>query len=354
MSVSGPTTLPGGQVSSYTVTITSSIVCFPASEPIDLYTLGNPNASALSVISPPGIPPQDKNHYRFTVDPGTHTAMFNLEAFNAALDASGLGVKAVWPQEGIERVSSLIAPTAPTSTATPVPTQATPSATATPGTTAGAGAPTTATATATPTGTPAPTAPLVLRTCVDPNPVPGGGTATLYGQTTPGAVCNAGIRFNDNTSPQDFGPQTALSDGFVVFPFTASKTAGSGTATVSCTLGAQSQSSNSFFLVSQGGATNPSAGTLPVSAGANPQTVASGDQLTISAQTTPGAQCVARIVLSATEGIPFNGYVQTVPSNGLISWTFTVQTQGIGQASAIVDCILGTMTGESIAGFTVA
>ncbi|HEX6509760.1 MAG TPA: hypothetical protein VF221_19200, partial [Chloroflexota bacterium] len=107
------------------------------------------------------------------------------------------------------------------------------------------------------------------------------------------------------------------------------------------------------FLIGQSGTNNPAAGTLPVSVSASPSVVTSGQQLVLSATTLPGALCVARITLTASAGIPFNGFSQLVPGNGLISWTFTVQAPGPGVATAIVDCIAGTATGEGTGQFTV-
>jgi hypothetical protein len=362
LSVSTAGSVTGSPVTNYTVTVTSSVACFSLGEPINLYTLGNPSALALSAISPSTIPPQDKNHYTFMVDPTTHTATFSLEAFNAALDATGLAVKAVWPLEGIERVSTLIQPATATPTATALPGQATDTPTITPTasptvTPTSTGTPAaTATATATPTSTPIPAGPLLLRTCIEPNPVPSTGQGTIFGQTTPGAVCTASVRFSNGKAPANFdgGPQTALSDGFVIFPFASSATAGSGTAKVTCNLNGQTQSSFTNFLISQpGGSTNADLGTLPVSVSVSPQTVSNGQQLTITAHSTPSAICVAQIAFVSTAGIPFNGYGQKVPGNGMISWTFTVQTPGTGQATAIVNCVGGIQTGQGSATFTV-
>jgi hypothetical protein len=165
------------------------------------------------------------------------------------------------------------------------------------------------------------------------------------------------VRFNNGTTPLNFngGPQTALSDGFVVFPFASSSTAGSGTARVTCTLNGQTQTSISTFLISQpGGATNAALGSLPVTVSVSPATVANGQQLTISAQTTPNALCVAQIAFVSTAGIPFNGFAQKVPGSGLVSWSFTVQTPGAGQATATVNCVAGAPTGQGSASFTVA
>lgn len=362
LSVAPTGSVTGSPVSNYIVTVTSSVACFSLNEPIDLYTLGNPSAVALSALSPSSILPQDKNHYTFTVDPVTHAATFSLEAFTAALDATGLAVKAVWPLEGIERVNTLVQAATATPTATEVPGQATDTPTltptsaptATPTTTGTPGA--TSTATVTPTSTPLPAGPLLLRTCIQPNPVPSTGQGSIFGQTTPGAVCTASVKFNNGTRPVNFdgGPQTALSDGFVIFPFASSTTAGAGFAKVTCTLNGQTQISMTNFLISQpGGSTNASIGTLPVSVSVSPQSVANGQQVTITAHSVPAALCVAQIAFVTTAGIPFNGYAQKVPGNGTISWTFTVQTPGTGVATAIVNCASGVATGQGSADFTV-
>jgi hypothetical protein len=360
LTVSPPFTVAGSPVSNYTVTVTSSEECFPLDEPINIYTLGNPSAIALSPISANIMGGQDKNHLTFTVDPMTHTAIFSLEVFNAALDATGLAVKAVWSIEGVERVVTLVPPATATPTATELPGQATDTPTVTP-TVAPTTTPTVtgtppATATATPTATPVPAGSLPLRTCIEPNPVPSTGQGTLFGQTTPGAVCTASVKFGNGKTPVGFdgGPQTALRDGFVVFPFASSTTAGSGTAKVTCTLNGVTVSSISTFLISQpGGSTNAALGTLPVTVSVSPETVSNGQAVTITAHSTPNALCVAQIDFVATAGIPFNGFAQKVPGNGTISWTFTLQTPGTGQATAVVNCVAGIQTGQASANFTV-
>jgi hypothetical protein len=362
LSVTPAGSITGSPVSNYTVTVTSSVACFSLNEPIDLFTLGNPSAVALSALTPSSIVPQDKNHYRFSVDPVTHTATFSLEALSAALDASGLAVKAVWPLEGIERVNTLVQAATATPTQTPIPGQATDTPTITPTSTPTIAPtptgtpPATSTATATSTPTPVPTGPLLLRTCVDPNPVPSAGQGTIFGQTTPGAVCTASVKFNNGQTPANFdgGPQTALSDGFVLFPFASSSTAGAGVAKVTCTLNGLTQASVTNFLITQpGGSSTQSVGTLPVSVSVSPQTVANGQQLTVTVHSSPSALCVAQIAFSDNAGIPFNGFAQKVPSNGTVSWTFTVNTPGTGQASVIANCVGGTQTGQDTTTFTV-
>jgi hypothetical protein len=362
LSVSPSGGITGSPVNNYTVTVTSSVACFSLNEPIDLYTLGNPSAIALSAVSPLSIAPQDKNHYRFSVDPATHAATFSLEAFSAALDTTGLAVKAVWPLEGIERVTTLVQAATATPTQTPIPGQATDTPTVTPtvspsATPTATGTPAaTSTATATSTPTPVPAGPFLLRTCVDPNPVPSAGQGTIFGQTTPGALCTASVKFSDGKTPANFdgGPQTALSDGFVVFPFASSATATSGLAKVTCTLNGQTKTSLTNFLISQpSGSTGQNAGTLPVSVSVNPEVVANGQQLTITVHSTPSALCVAQVAFSDNAGIPFNGFAQKVPGNGTVSWTFMVNTPGTGQASAIANCVGGVQTGQDTATFTV-
>ncbi len=363
LSVSPSGGLAGSPVNNYLVTVTSSVACFSLNEPINLYTLGNPSAIALSAVSPSSIAPQDKNHYTFTVDPVTHTATFSLEALGSALDATGLAVKAVWPLEGIERVTTLVQPAPAPPTQTPLPGQATDTPTTTP-TASPTVAPTAtgtpaATSTATPTSTPTPlpAGAFLLRTCVQPSPVPSTGSGTIFGETTPGAVCTASVKFNNGKAPTNFdgGPQTALSDGFVLFPFTSSTTATSGLGKVTCTFNGQTQISLTNFLISQpAGATGQSPGTLPVSVSVSPQTVANGQQLTITVHSTPSALCVAQIAFSNNAGIPFNGFAQKVPGNGTVSWTFTVNTPGTGQANAIANCVGGVQTGQDSATFTVS
>jgi hypothetical protein len=176
-----------------------------------------------------------------TVDPTTRTAQLQLEVANRYLAASGLALKAVWPEENVERIASVIAPTEPTptvSTGTVAMATATATATATPEPAA------TGTDTPQPTTTPTPdTRSFFLRVCATPNPVTNGGSTTIFAQTLPGAVCVARVRYANGTGPTSSqfsgAAQTALQDGFTIFPLTVNTTATSGEAQVACTLGGQ-------------------------------------------------------------------------------------------------------------------
>jgi hypothetical protein len=157
---------------------------------------------------------------RFVLTPGPDgTANLSLEVFNAAVGPNGLGVKAVWPEEGIEHAvvvvpgsvaNSTVATLAPIPTATPAPTA---------------------------TGTPVP-GPFPLRVCVLPNPVTAGQTATIYVQTVSGAVCSATLRYSGGAFEPNLTTavgQVAGPDGFAVFPFTVSGGTSPATATAYCT-----------------------------------------------------------------------------------------------------------------------
>ncbi len=169
-------------------------------------------------------------------------------------------------------------------------------------------------------------------------------------------MCTATVQFSDGSTPVDFNgdSQTALGDGFVLFPFTASTSATSGVAVVTCTLDGQSLTSTTPFLIAAPGRPAGGAGTLGVGVTVNPSIVRNGQQLTVNATTAPGALCVADVPLPATSGLPFNGYAQTVPSDGVVNWTFTVQTPGTGPATAIVNCSTPTQSGIGSASFSVS
>lgn len=252
LSVSAPVAGPAN-TSTYTVSVTSRFLCFALNEPVLLYVLGSPSVTALTELFPQ-VAPFLGYPVQVNVDPLTGTASLSLEVFNAEVGPAGLDLKAVWPQERIERVVNVIPPAPPTATATPPPGQPTSTATPVPPTataTATAAVTATVTATATSSATATPTPSLFARACVTPNPVPGATTATLYGQTLPGAGCFSSITFNDGTTPIGFtdGTQTAGSDGVVSWTFTASSTATAGTATVVCSLAGQTVTATAPFIV---------------------------------------------------------------------------------------------------------
>ncbi|MBV9282869.1 MAG: hypothetical protein JOZ41_22570 [Chloroflexi bacterium] len=258
LDLGGPVPGPNG-TTSYSVTVTSRFLCFSVQEPVILYTIGSPGAAALTPLTAASVTVSNGS-VSIMVDPGTGTATLLLEVFNKAVGPEGLVLKAVWPQEGIERLVTVIAPR-PTATptllpgqlppaATPTPTPSpTPSATPTPtasGATSGA---------ATPTPTATPTTVFTVRVCVDPNPVPRGGSATVTGLTAPGAICAASVGYNDNTVPSSTafpgGNVTAGSDGVVQFPLTveSSVTATGGTASINCLLNGVIETGKTTFTI---------------------------------------------------------------------------------------------------------
>ena len=264
---------PAG-TTSYVVNITSKHACFSLAEPIAVYALGHAGSAVLSPIEPP--PPEGAtsgSSVVTTADPDTGLATLLLEVLNRAVGPEGVTLKAVWTQEQIERLAQVSAAAPSTGTPVPSPT-ATQVATTTP-------APT---ATATP-GT------FTVRACVDPNLIRGrslgGDFATLYGATLPGAVCTASISYYKRvgTSPvlttpgiggtitptvtpgtADYsfyavpqpteaftpGPQTALSDGLVVYPWSPNTLGDVGIATVTCTFDNQAPiTACTGFLIAQ-------------------------------------------------------------------------------------------------------
>src|SRR5579875_1874134 len=254
----------------YPVTVTSQFLCFALDEPINVFALGSP--AALTLLSPDPAEVVQPNAQSLTtkVDPVTGLARLNLEVRSDAIGPGGLTVKAVWPSENVERIDTVITPN-PTATATPgtndtpTPTDtATPAPTDTPVATPAAG---TATATAVPTATSVP-GPFTVSACMQPSVLSGkslgGDSATLYGQTAPGATCSAGISYFNTpnayldgpTSDQfDGGNQTAAADGLVSFPLTENSTADYGIGLVTCAApsGGPPQTACAAFLIAQTG-----------------------------------------------------------------------------------------------------
>jgi hypothetical protein len=236
------------------VTITSQLSCFSLPEPTDLYALTSAGAATFTELSPTAggaagqavtvLVDQHPN------SPTSGTASLSLEVSNADIGISGLAVKAVWPNEQLERFVNLVPPATPTATATPYPGQ--PTATPTP-IPAPTNTPTpTSTATATPSA-------LSVQTCVQPSIMNGqtlgGDAATLYGLTFPGATCTGRVLYLDGNVPPDFNDagQTVGSSGVVMYPWSENTTAGGGLARVSCQLGDQFAASCTGFLVLQSG-----------------------------------------------------------------------------------------------------
>jgi hypothetical protein len=92
--------------------------------------------------------------------------------------------------------------------------------------------------------------------------VTNGATTTIYGQTLPGAVCTSRVRYANGRTPTatEFfgGAQTALQDGFVVFPLTVNTSATSADAVITCRLGGQTlQTTTTITVASTGTPTTP-------------------------------------------------------------------------------------------------
>lgn len=251
LTLSGAMSAPAG-TTQYQVQITSQLACFALNEPVFVSTLGNPNAAAITPLFPTYMP-SPGSHVTLNVEqnenqPGAGTARALLEVFNAVVGPEGLDLKAVWAQEGIERVVNVVPPAPPTPTPTPLPGQPTP--TNTPVTTPGA------TPTATVTPTPIPSA-FTVQACVQPRVLNGhslgGQSYTLYGHTTPGAVCIPYATDSSVLTPSDIIGQVAGPDGLVVFPLFENSSGDYGTASVTCTLNGQTQTGLTYFFVLQKG-----------------------------------------------------------------------------------------------------
>lgn len=255
LNVGGPVAGPDG-TTSFDVGITTQLSCFSLNEPTELYALANPGSAIFTELFPtPGPSGQALN---VTVEQngrvaGSGTAALTLEVNNAAVGPGGLDVKAVWPNEQVERVVNVIPPVptdtpgpgTPTNTPTPEPT-----ATDTP------------TPTSTPSGTPSPSpaataAPFTLRACVQPSILSGhslgGDVATVNGLTTPGAVCTSAVRYLDGTTPTGYNgsAQTANGSGLVSYSLAEDTMAGGGIAGITCTLNGVSRTTCAGFLVLQ-------------------------------------------------------------------------------------------------------
>jgi hypothetical protein len=251
--------------------VTSKQVCFSLTEPVELDALGTANSSVFVPYSPPGE--ASENSANVHVDPDSGQASLQLEVDTSVAAVSGVDLKAIWPDEGIEHVVGVLPPATPTPTSTPLPGEATNTPVPTP----------TATATATPGASPTPTAtstpqplPFGVAVCAQPSLIQGttlssgGDSTTIYGLTTAGAVCTAGVtyystydftdyqdQFISGTSQPDAtsfdgGPQLAASDNLVAYPLSEATTANFGIATVTCTFhGLPSQTGCNAFLISQ-------------------------------------------------------------------------------------------------------
>jgi hypothetical protein len=229
------------------VKVTSRVACFSLDEPIDVSTFGSPGAAALSPATPGTFPVQRPNSYEIHANDQGEADLL-LEVAGKFVGPEGVGVKAVWPLENVDRFVQVVQPATPTATpvGTPAPTDTptpVPTATETPGPTE--------TPSATPTATPLP-GPLTLATCLTPNPVPAGAGATLYVRTFPGAICSVSVLFDNGASTTSLGggQQEVGPAGIAAFPFAADNTGASmGLATATCTIDGETASHNQLFNV---------------------------------------------------------------------------------------------------------
>lgn len=274
LDVSGPVQ-ENPEISQYLLTITSRLACFPLQEPVDVFTVGNVGEAVLSPATPGSIPIQKPDTYQLSVDPLTGQAELSLEVWGRAVGPQGLGVKAFWPEENVDRVAQILAPPAPTPTATRIPGTPNSAIPPPPTTTTSAEqarferqmgrlAPllqqdetSTPTATATsspstPTATPASGAGFFVRACVTPNPTAGAPQATVWAQSVPGAVCSAAVRFSNGTTAPDLASlQQTIPDTTVagaVFDIPGGVTG--GTATVTCSYAGYNDTASADFTVS--------------------------------------------------------------------------------------------------------
>jgi hypothetical protein len=94
-------------------------------------------------------------------------------------------------------------------------------------------------------------------------------------------------------------------------------------------------------------------GAFTVRASVSPNPMPYSSEATLTARTSPGASCTARVVYS-TGSVPtsFHGTAQTVPASGSVSWSWHEETKGSG-GTASVTCSLGGKTATAAASFSV-
>lgn len=236
MSVSGATPGPVG-VDSYGIGIVSQIGCFSLTEPVLVSALGNRGEAVLRQVSPPQV---GGNPYLVNVVPSSSgTATLSLEVWTRDVGPAGLTLKAIWPEEGVERLQTVYAQTPqPTPTGAPAtltPTQGSSTATTTP----------VATNTPAPTVTATPT-PLTLATCYS------SATSAIDIRSLPGATCTLSLTLNHglatNTTYSQ-GPFAIPSSGVGEVPFIPAAGSSSGTAVTTCSSGGQTQTSTLTFTI---------------------------------------------------------------------------------------------------------
>lgn len=220
MSVSAPIAGPYG-VDNYPINVISQIGCFSLTEPILVSALGNHGEAVFRQVSPPVV---GGNPYEAVVQvSSTGTAALSMEVWSSQVGPAGLVVKAVWPEEGVEQLQTVIPPTAPTGTAV----VATLAPTSVPATSAGTPA---ATATPAPTVTSTPV-PLTVSTCYSR------ATSAIDIRSVPGASCTLAVTFNGGTAVvSNPGPFIIPPTGVGEDPFVAPAGATSGAAVTTCTL----------------------------------------------------------------------------------------------------------------------
>lgn len=239
MTVTGPTAGPFG-VDSYDVNIVSQIGCFSLTEPVLVSALGNSGEAVFRQVSPPVV---GGNPFDLSVVPGKDgTATLSLEVWTARVGPGGLVVKAIWPDEGVEQLQTVIGPSAaaaatsaPAASPTSIPPTATPAASTTPA----------------PTSTPAPTvtptpAPLTLATCYSAQ------SSAIDIQSLPGASCTLSLSLNQGLAPgttYNQGPFIIPYTGVGEVPFTPAPSSTQGTAVTTCSSGGQIQTNKLSFAL---------------------------------------------------------------------------------------------------------
>lgn len=242
MTVGAPISGPAG-VNSYDVNVVSQIGCFSLSEPVIVTALGNHGQAVLRQVNPEIIGGNPALVHVVPSDTGT--ALLSLEVWTSQVGPEGLTVKAIWPEENVERLQEVIpgqpVPTAtggPTDTPTPVP-------------------PTPAPPTSTPVieGTPLPTAtstpsvPFSLQLCYRSNP------SEIDIRSLPGAICTLALSLNQGLlqgTDYNSGPFSIPDTGVGSVPFTPSTKSTQGAAAARCTYGGQTLVQSISFAVTSG------------------------------------------------------------------------------------------------------
>jgi hypothetical protein len=107
----GPAAIAGTGITNYTVTITAKDICGNAlvGEPVQVFALGNAGAV---VLAPIGTGTALGTGNATVIIPASGTATLSLEVLQSALGNQGLVIKAVFPQEAVERIQVIQSGTA--------------------------------------------------------------------------------------------------------------------------------------------------------------------------------------------------------------------------------------------------